>query len=105
MIEPDSYRTVEVRLHCGRDTLFGSLLVQVAPASSWPASVTLPTGPQLYRLLISKHRFESYVDINDCRAWSFTWDESAEWRVEEFLWQGSMWRLEYRTRYPELAAP
>ncbi len=98
------FRTVEFRLHQNQLTLFGTLLVQVAPPESWPTAIALPTGPEMYRILVGRNKFESRVEINDYVVWTFTWEESHEWRVEEFMYNGARWRLEYRTRWPELEA-
>lgn len=95
-------RTVEVRLHCGSTTYLTNTIFTVVPRVTWPTRLTMPSGGAawLAQLQLGRHRWGSWFLLNGTIVWEFTWRESTEWTVEEFMYNGDRWRLEYRTRYP-----
>lgn len=95
-------RTVEIRFHRGNETLVANRVFNYDRPHMWPRSQTLETGPLLVQVRASRERYDSWVLINSAIVWQFTWQDTNAWTVEEFLYDGIVWRLEYRTRWPVL---
>ena len=94
------HRSVAIRLHRGMVTMIPNMTITLGPRGSWPTEVPLPLAPSRVRLQVSRHRWQSLVTINHDVAWEFTWRETTDWTIEEFLYEGEIWRLEYQTRWP-----
>jgi len=99
------YRSVEMRIHRGRITEYGSVLVTVAPPAMWPTQINLPVDLFQMRMIVSRGRFDSRIEVDGQVAYVFTWDETPQWSILEFLFHGVQWRIEYRTRFPEMTSP
>lgn len=96
-------RTVEARYHVSAITLTGGTLFTNRARATWPIEMRLPglQSSDFIRVQASVHRFDSSIFIDHQIALHFTWVESPEWTVEEFIFNGALHRFEYRTRWPE----
>lgn len=95
-------REVEIRFHKGATTIVSNTVFTIADHDQ-SDQITMPWHPDLYRIRV--HPGYSWVEISGCIAWEFDWVQTKRWTVETFLYMGITWRLEYRTRWADRAAP
>ena len=94
-------REVEFRFHRHPETITSGQVISMGRANTWPRTEALRLASfLLVQIKASPWRYDSAVLINTQIVWTFTWNDSNDWTVEEFRYDGQTYRLEYRTRWP-----